>query len=235
MKFQNGVKFYYNFRIPDYNPKEIYDVSTLGSYITADSSGFKLTMRHATSYTEFKVEMTQDLYIVVVDNPLSNLLSPLDSTDDSSSENASENIITGTIEKGPIEDAIVDVYDLLTLTHLYNTTSASLGAYTATIPNNIYGALLRSKGGKDKGTNETTILSDADVLYGMAFVDQNNRSTMSINIPENVNITMLTTILKEYVFSDPNYATKTMNEIKSSKDSASAVLKNVFNLPNQQI
>ena len=231
-KFQNGVKFYYNFRIPDYNPKEIYDVSTLGSYITADSSGFKLTMRHAASYTEFKVEMRQDLYIVVVDNPFSNLLSPLDS-DDTTTENTSnlDTTVTGTLEKGIIVGATIDFVDIRTGETIKTTTSGSDGSYISTVPSSNSMILVRARGGTDIGTTPNTVLSDTDVYYSLHVFSEETQSTFGVTIPSQVNITLLTSILYEYVQSDPNYSTKTPAEIQSSKDSATVVVKNVLNIP----
>ena len=75
-KFKNGVKFEFSFKIPDYNPKEIY--TSANSAGTTFDNYFEPSLTSATewkleeitefgSYTEFKLTMWQDLFVVVQD------------------------------------------------------------------------------------------------------------------------------------------------------------------------
>ena len=75
-KFRNGIKFEFSFKVPDYNPKEIYTsanaaMPALAAMTNDGLSTSRWTIEEITefgSYTEFKLTMYQDLYVVVQDS-----------------------------------------------------------------------------------------------------------------------------------------------------------------------
>ena len=64
IRFTDGVIYDRIFRIPDYNPKENFDIATLGSYITSGNDRFFINYANQ-KHSELKIELTQDLFFVV--------------------------------------------------------------------------------------------------------------------------------------------------------------------------
>ena len=177
-RFIDGVDFQFSFRVPDYNPMEIYSTTQLYSAIAG--SGFDIFMKKNPSYTQFKIQMLQNLYIIVQDE-----ISASDTAGDSAADENYNLPLDVTAVDGYLSGATGNVYDVTqigtrTLIHTFTTDNFGKADFTIT-QSSIRVALVIVSG----GTNLTTGLPNVNTYENRIIVTDEMQVNARVVVDDN--------------------------------------------------